>query len=206
MSPARQPKAVVWDVGHVLFDWDPRYLYAKLIADPAELDWFLSHVVTKAWHFQSDAGRPIATMIAELSERFPHYANLIAAYHPRWLETIPSSIPGMLELVDNLAVRCVPQFAITNFGAEFWAMFRPTAPVFDAFTDIVVSGVEKITKPDPAIYALALSRFGLGPGDAVFIDDRADNVATANNAGLIGHVFVDAADTRAWLLASGFPL
>lgn len=200
----RQPRAVVWDVGHVLFDWDPRYLYGKLVADPAELDWFLSHVVTKKWHFQSDAGRPIATMTAELTARFPNYADLIAVYWPRWLETIPGPLPGMLDLVSDLHARGVPQFAITNFGAEFWAMFRPTAPVFDAFTDVVVSGIEKLTKPDPAIYALALARFGLAPGDSVFIDDRADNVAAANAAGLIGHVFVDAADTHVWL--AGFEL
>jgi 2-haloacid dehalogenase len=193
----------VWDVGHVLFDWDPRYLYAKLIADPAELDWFLSEVVTKPWHFQSDAGRPIAAMIAELTAQFPKYAEPIAAYWPRWLETIPGPLPGMLDLVADLHARGVRQFAITNFGAEFWAMFRPTAPVFDAFTDIVVSGVEKLTKPDPAIFALALTRFGLAPGESVFIDDRADNVAAANAAGLLGHVFVDAADTRTWLAGLG---
>ncbi len=194
-----RPRAVVWDVGHVLFDWDPRYLYEKLIADPAELDWFLSHVVTKAWHFQSDAGRPIAVMIAELTARFPAYADLIAAYLPRWLETIPGSIPGMLDLVADLDAAGVPQFAITNFGAEFWAMFRPTAPVFDCFRDIIVSGVEKITKPHPEIYALALARFGLAPGEGVFIDDRDDNVAGADAAGLVGHAFVDAANTRVWL-------
>jgi len=197
------PTAVVWDVGHVLYDWDPRYLFAKLIPDRQELDWFLSHVVTKAWHFQSDAGRPIATMIAELSARFPKYAELIAAYWPRWLETIPGPMPGMLDLVAELAAAKVPQFAITNFGAEFWAMFRPTAPIFDSFGDIVVSGVEKVAKPDPAIYALALARFGLAPGEGVFIDDRADNIAAADTAGLIGHVFVDAADTRAWLAEQG---
>ncbi len=193
------PRAVVWDVGHVLYDWDPRYLYEKLVPDPVELDWFLSHGVTKPWHFQSDSGRPIATMIAELAARFPDHAELIAAYWPRWLETIPGPIPGMLDVVADLDKRCVPQFAITNFGAEFWAMFRPTARVFDGFRDIVVSGVEKVTKPDPAIYAIALDRFGLAPGEAVFIDDRADNIAAADNAGLIGHVFVDAADTREWL-------
>ncbi|UAJ11254.1 HAD family hydrolase [Glacieibacterium megasporae] len=200
----KTPTAVVWDVGHVLYDWGPRYLFAKLIPDPVELDWFLSHVVTKAWHFQSDAGRPIATMIAELSARFPKYADLIAAYWPRWLETIPGPMPGMLDLVAELDAANVPQFAITNFGAEFWAMFRPTAPVFDRFRDIVVSGVEKVVKPDPAIYALALARFGLAPGEGVFIDDRADNIAAADTAGFIGHVFVDAADTRTWLAGQGF--
>ncbi len=90
-------------------------------------------------------------------------------------------------------------FAITNYGAEFWAKWRPTIPLFDRFAGIVVSGEEGMMKPAPEIYALALDRFGLGPGDGAFIDDRADNVAAADQAGLIGHVFVDAADTRAWL-------
>jgi 2-haloacid dehalogenase len=198
-----RPTAVVFDVGHVLYDWDPRYLYAKLIADPAELDWFLSHVVTRAWHFQHDAGRSFADTSAELIARFPAYADLIRAYGPRWNETIPGPIPGMLDLVADLAARGVPLFAITNFGGEFWAMFRPTAPVFDAFRDIVVSGVEKLTKPGPEIYALALRRFGLGPGEGAFIDDRADNIAAADAAGLVGHVFVDAAETRAWLTGLG---
>ena len=97
----------------------------------------------------------------------------------------------------------MPLFAITNYGAEFWALWRPTVPLFDRFAGIVVSGEERMMKPDPAIYALALARFGLAPGDGVFIDDRPDNVAAADAAGLIGHVFVDAADTRAWLGEQG---
>lgn len=142
-------------------------------------------------------------MVAELTARFPGYAELIAAYHPRWLETIPGPMPGMLDLVADLDRARVPLFAITNFGAELWAMFRPTAPVFDRFRGIVVSGVERLTKPGPAIYALALARFGLAPGAGVFIDDRADNVVAADAAGLIGHVFVDAGDTRAMLNEAG---
>lgn len=176
-----------------------------MIADPVELDWFLANVVTRPWHFQSDAGRPLGEMIAELTARFPAYADLIAAYRTRWRETIPAPILGMIDLVTDLDRAGVPLFAITNFGAEFWAMFRPTARVFDRFRDVVVSGVEKLTKPGPAIYALALTRFGLAAGEGVFIDDRRENVAAADAAGLAGHVFVDAADTRAWLGSMGIP-
>lgn len=114
-------------------------------------------------------------------------------------------MPGMLDLVADLDAAGVPLFAITNFGAEFWAMFRPTAPAFDRFRGIVVSGVEKLTKPGAAIYALALDRFGLGAGEGVFIDDRPENVTAATAGDLIGHVFVDAADTRAWLNSQGLP-
>ena len=194
---------VVFDVGHVLYDWHPRYLYAKLIPGAEELDWFLANVVTRDWHFQHDAGRAFADTSAELSARFPKYAPLIAAYGSRWLETIPGPMPGMLDLVADLAARGVPLFAITNFSAEFWAMFRPTAPVFDHFRDVVVSGTEKLVKPDAAIFDLAMARFGLAPGEALFIDDRADNVRGGEAAGLIGHVFEGEAPLRARLVALG---
>ena len=197
------PRAVVFDVGHVLYDWDPRYLYAKLIPDPGRLDWFLSHVVTHAWHFQHDEGRPFAETSAELTARFPDCAGLIAAYGPRWLETIPAPMPGMLDLVVDLDTAGVPLFAITNFSAEFWPRFAATAPVFERFQGIVVSGVERLTKPGPEIYALAMRRFGLAPGAAVFIDDRSDNVAAGERAGLIGHVFDGEPGVREFLAAQG---
>jgi 2-haloacid dehalogenase len=182
-------RAVVFDVGRVLFQWDLRRLFAKLIADKVELDWFLANVVTPEWHFQHDAGRPLAEMAAELKALHPCYAPHIEAYASRFNETIPGPVPGSLEIVEELAARGVPLFAITNFGAEFWTGFRPTQPVFDHFRDIVVSGVEKVIKPDPAIYALALERFGLQPGEAIFIDDNLANVVAARDNGFIGHHF-----------------
>jgi 2-haloacid dehalogenase len=98
----------------------------------------------------------------------------------------------------------VPLFAITNFSGEFWRPFRNReAAIFDRFRDIVVSGDERLVKPDPAIYHLALDRFGLEPGEAVFIDDRADNVAAANGVGMRGLEFVDAPTLRAQLNALG---
>ncbi len=196
-------RAVVFDVGHVLYGWDIRALYARLIADPVRLDWFLTNVVTPQWHFQHDAGRPWRETTAELAAEFPGEADLIAAYGPRWLETITGPVPGMLELVAELDDAGVPLYAITNFSAEFWAMFRPTAPIFDRFRDIVVSGAERLTKPDPAIYALALKRFGLAAGEGLFIDDRADNVTAGEAAGFPGHVFRDAVTLRTTLVVSG---
>ena len=180
---------VVFDVGKVLFEWDLRHLFAKLIADTAELEYFVTHVVTPEWHFQHDAGRPFAETSAELIARFPAEAELIRQYGPRFNETVPGAIPGMIELVEQLAAACVPLFAITNFSHEFWPPFRAEWPVFDHFTDIIVSGEERLTKPDAAIYQLALRRFGLGPGEAIFIDDRADNVEAAVANGFVGHLF-----------------
>jgi 2-haloacid dehalogenase len=197
------PKAVVFDVGNVLVDWNVRAFYAPLIPDLARLDWFLAEVVTPAWHFQHDAGRAFAETSAELIARYPDEAELIRQYGPRFNETIVGAIPGMIELVEQLAAARVPLFAITNFSHEFWPPFRAEWPVFDHFTDIVVSGEERLTKPDAAIYQLALRRFGLGPGQAVFIDDRADNVEAAVANGFVGHLFTGHAPQAAELARMG---
>lgn len=186
-------QSVIFDVGRVLFDWDLRYLFAKLIADKDELEWFVTNVVTPGWHFQHDAGRPLAEMVPERKAEFPDHAPLIDAYAARFNETIPGPMPGSLELVERLDAAGVPLFAITNFGHEFWEAFRPTQPVFDRFRDIVVSGTEKLMKPEPAIYHLAIERFGIDPAGAIFIDDVAANIAGAELAGIAGHRFVDAA-------------
>lgn len=199
-------RAVVFDVGNVLYHWNMRTLFAKLILDVGELDWFLAHVVTEEWHFQHDAGRPLAEMVPERIAQFPRYSDQINAYATRFVETIPGPVAGMMALVDELASRGVPIFGITNFGAEFWDQFRPTAPVFDHFSDVIVSGVEKLVKPDPAIYTLALNRFGLAPGEGIFVDDRLENVESAAASGFVGHHFTDAATLRSALNAHGLPL
>lgn len=199
----QQVEAVVFDVGRVLVQWDLGALYSKLIPDPAERAWFLAHVVTEQWHFQHDAGRAPAEMVAERSAEFPDHAPLIEAWASRFNETIPGPVPGSLELVEALHARGVPLYAITNFGAEFWAGFRPEWPVIDRFRDVVVSGVEKVTKPDPRIYAIARRRFGYAPGAMLFIDDNAANIAAARACGWQGHHFTDAAGLEADLRARG---
>jgi 2-haloacid dehalogenase len=108
--------------------------------------------------------------------------------------------------VAQLAAAAVPQFGITNFSAEFWERFRPTAPLFDQFVDVVVSGQEKLVKPDPAIYALAQGRFALGAGEALFIDDNPANVEAAIDAGWHAHRFTDADTLRNVLRDHGFPV
>jgi 2-haloacid dehalogenase len=195
-SPIR---AVIYDIGNVLYHWDIRNLYAKLIDDKDRLDWFVSHVVTPEWHFQHDQGRALAPMVAELIEQWPQERELIEAYVPRWLDTIPGPVAGALETVRELHDRGVPLFAISNFGVEFWDMFRPTEPIFDLFEDIVISGAEKLMKPDPAIYRLALTRFGLSAHEAIFVDDRIDNVAAARGLGIAAHHFRDTAIWRSAL-------
>lgn len=194
-------RAVVFDVGRVLVQWDMRHLFAKLIDDQEELDWFLQNVVTTEWHFQADAGRALADMVAERKAKFPDHSEHLDAYATRFNETIPGPVPGSYEIVGELAARDVPLFAITNFGAEFWAGFRPTQPIFDHFRDVVVSGEEKLTKPDPAIYRLALDRFGLAAGEGLFVDDSLPNVEAARANGFHAHHFVDAPTLRAELEA-----
>lgn len=191
--------AVVFDVGNVLYNWDIRHLYGKLIDDPARLDWFCENVVTPEWHFQHDVGRDLADTSAELIARYPDERNLIEAYGPRWLETIPGPVPGMIKLVDDIAAHGLPLFAITNFSHEFWPRFRETAPVFRHFHDVLVSGEHGLVKPDPAIYALAVRRFGIDPACALFVDDRADNVEAAREAGFQAVRFVDEPHLRTHL-------
>lgn len=198
-----QIDAVVFDVGRVLFQWNLRHLFARLIADPDELEWFVTHVVTEEWHFEHDAGRPLAEMVPERIARFPDHAPLIEAYATCFNETVPGPVAGSLELVETLHARGVPLYAITNFGADFWPGFRATQPVFDRFRDIVVSGVEKLAKPDPAIFRLAERRFG-HPADAMlFIDDNAANIAAAADLGWQAHHFSDAGHLAADLVERG---
>jgi 2-haloacid dehalogenase len=196
--------AVVFDVGNVLYDWNPRFLYERLIEDDRALDAFLRDVATREWHFQHDAGRPFAETSAELSAAYPEFAEHIAIWGPRFSETIPGMLPGMRELVQELDAAGVPLYAITNFSGEFWIPFRAReAAIFDRFRDIVVSGDEKLVKPDAAIYRLALDRFGLKPDEAVFIDDREDNIAGAEAVGIPGLLFIDAPTLRRDLVRLG---
>ena len=180
------PAAVVFDIGNVLFDWDPRFLYERLIDDDRALDAFLRDVVTKEWHFQHDAGRPFAETAAELTARFPDHGDLIAAWgaalqrhHSRdhhWGWTCWSTIWSP------------PTYRSTRSPISPANSFLPSGRhgriSLSPFRDIVVSGDEKLTKPDTAIYRLALDRFGLAAEQTVFVDDVPANVAAAASIGM----------------------
>ena len=181
--------AVVFDIGRVLIRWDLRNLFETLIDDVDELDFVLGHVVTEDWHFQQDAGRPLAEMVPERKAQYPEYAHLIDAYATRFNATIPGPVEGMPELARRLYDSGVPVFGLTNFGADFWDDFRREWPVFDGFRDIVVSGHEKCAKPDARIYQIAEQRFGLPAQSLLFVDDKAENIAAARARGWHGHVF-----------------
>jgi 2-haloacid dehalogenase len=195
--------AVVFDIGRVIIQWDLRHLFAKLIDDEVELDWFLANVVSESWHHQQDEGRPLADMVPERQREFPQYAHLIDAYAARFNETVPGPVPGTHDLIARLDAAGVPLFGLSNFGADFWEDFRREWPVFDRFGDIVVSGYENCAKPEQRIYEIAESRFGLPPEQLLFIDDKPENIAAAVARGWHGHVFSDAATLEADLKARG---
>lgn len=195
-------RAVVFDVGRVLFQWQLRALFEKLIADESELDWFLTHVVNEEWHFQHDRGTTLAEMLPARMAEYPDQAWLIAAYAARFNETVPGEIDGTHDIVRRLAAKGVALFCLTNFGDELFARFRPDQPIFDLFDDIVVSGTERVAKPDPRIYQILEERAGRTGSALFFTDDNPANVAAARERGWNAHLFTDAAALEAQLSAA----
>ncbi|MDE2412243.1 MAG: HAD family phosphatase [Sphingomonadales bacterium] len=196
-------EAVVFDVGNVLVRWDRRLPFVDHFADPADLDRFLDEVIPLSWHAEHDAGRPAAELVAERSALFPGHAPLIADWFARFNESIPGPVPGSPELVEALHEAGVPLYAITNFGADTWAGFAPIFPLRERFRSMVVSGEEKLAKPDPAIFALAAKRFGHAPETMLFVDDSLPNVESARACGWHAHHFTDAAGLERELSAHG---
>jgi 2-haloacid dehalogenase len=189
--------AVVFDVGNVLYGWDPESFLARQLPEDEKRLRFIEDIDLWSWHDTLDGGRPFDEAAAELSEKFPDYAHLIAAWGARFGETIGDPVPGVHEIAAELDARGVPLFAITNFSADFWRPFRAKEDAFfSRFRDIVVSGEEKLMKPDPALYYRALDRFGLKPAEALFVDDRRINVDGAEAVGMKGHLFTDAEGLR----------
>lgn len=177
--------AVLFDLGGVLIDWNPRHLYRKLFDDEAEMERFLAEVCSPAWNLEQDRGRPWAQAIAELSARHPEKAELIAAYRGRWPEMLNGAIAGTVGLLERLGDAGVPLFALTNWSAETWPYAERLYPFLERFRGIVVSGRIGMVKPEPAIYRHALVRFGLAPERTLFIDDSARNVEGARAVGLV---------------------
>jgi len=204
MVSSAPPKAVIFDVGNVLYGWDPESFLARQIADDEARLRFIEDTDLYAWHDSLDGGRPYVEAAAELSEKFPAYAGLISAWGDRFGETITDPVPGVHEIVAELDQVGVPLYAITNFSADFWGPFHERERAFfSSFREIVVSGEEKLMKPDAAIYFRALDRFGLRPDEALFIDDRGINVLGAELVGMRAHLFIDADALRERLKAEG---
>jgi 2-haloacid dehalogenase len=175
-EPARY---AVFDVGNVLIEWNPRFLFGKLIADPARLDWFMTHVWDDQLNLELDRGMPFAEGIALLVARHPAWAAEIRAYDERWDETAPREIAANVALLAELRSKRVPCYAITNFSTEKFAASRRRFPFLDTFDGLVVSAHERLVKPDPAIFRLFLERHGLAASEGVFIDDSERNIRAA---------------------------
>ena len=191
---------VIFDVGNVLLDWNPRYLYRKLLPSAADVEHFLEHICTPAWNAEQDRGRRWADAVAELSAQHPHYADLIRAFDERWHETIGGPFDDSVEILRELAAADVPLFALTNFSGEKFAEVRERYDFFSLFRGIVVSGDEKQIKPDAKIYRILLERYSIDPARAMFIDDSKANVAAAAELGMTAVHFTDAGSLRAALL------
>lgn len=193
MATMATPNLVVFDLGNVLIDWDPRHLYRKIFADEAAMERFLAEVCSPAWNVMQDAGRTVAEATAELVARFPREEALIRAYYDRFDEMIPGAIEGTVAHFARLRERGVPCYALSNWSRETFARTRPRFPFLDWFAGLVISGEERVCKPDPAIFRLTAERFGFRPGDALFVDDSARNVEAAAALGFHTHHF-DGAD------------
>ncbi len=201
--PEGRPTAVLFDVGNVIVRWDPRNLYAKLIDDPVALDHFLAEVCPMSWHAQTDRGRPFADNIAERSALYPDHAALIKAWWDRWPEMCTGPIAETVAVMDALHARGVAMHGLTNMSTEAWPGIQALSPAFRYLRTVVVSGEDKVIKPDPAIFRLVLERTGLDAADLLFIDDSAANIAAADRLGFHTHHFTDPAALRPQLVGLG---
>ncbi|MEO0463018.1 MAG: HAD family phosphatase [Pseudomonadota bacterium] len=198
------PKAVVFDVGRVLYQWQLRTLFEKLIDDADQLEWFLTHVVTEEWHFRHDRGETLAQMLPERMAQYPEHALLIAAYAARFNETVPGPVAGTHNLVRRLHQRGVPLYCLTNFGDELFRQFRREHDLFDLFEDVIVSGTEQVAKPEQRIYEIVEQRSARPGADLFFTDDNPANIEVAQARGWDAHLFTDAEALEAQLVGAGF--
>ena len=197
------PKAFIWDVGNVMVRWDPRNLYTKVFPDPAERERFLMSVCTMDWHIAHDLGVTFAENRRPLIARHPQYAAEIRAWEDRWWEMFDGPIPETVAAIEALHARGVPQYGLSNMSHEVLDGITAMSPAFARLQDIVISAETAIMKPDPRIYAQACERFGLTPGDALFVDDSEKNIAGAAVLGFHTHHFTDPAALRPALEAAG---
>ena len=182
-------KNIVFDFGGVLLDWNPHYLYDPYFGDVEKAEWFLTHICTYEWNAQHDNGKPIAEGTAELIALHPEWEKEIRMYYDEFMKMMGGQIPGMEELVKKLKANGQRVFGLSNWSVETFALVRPVYPVLDLMEDMVISGVEKVMKPDHRIFELALDRFGIKAEETVFIDDNPNNVKAANELGIHGILF-----------------
>jgi len=192
--------AVVFDLGAVLVDWNPEYLYSKLIPNPEERRVFLDEICTLEWNYAMDGGLSVRDEVAKLAEERPEHADLIKAWWDRWPEMLGDEIPGTRAIAERISASGMPLYALTNWSAETWPLGLAEFPFLgELFDGIVVSGDEGVAKPDPRLFAILNNRYGLDPATTVFIDDSPTNVAAATTLGYQAHLFTSASDLAVWL-------
>jgi len=191
-----RPRAALFDIGNVLVRWDPRTLYSKIFSDPAERDRFLAEVCTMPWHIQHDAGVSWDQTVPALIAQYPQYAEAIAAWRDRWSEMFSGAIPQTEAAIEALHARGVPIYALTNMSVETFPATMAMSPATRRFRDVIVSGHERVTKPERRIFEIVCERSGLAPQDFFFVDDSAPNIETARAMGFFVHNFADPAALR----------
>lgn len=199
-----RPNTVVFDLGGVLIDWSPRYLFRKLFSSDAGVERFLEEICPPEWNVMQDAGRPISVAVAERAARYPEFEEQIAAYYGRWEEMLGGSLDASVAILESLRDANAPLYALTNWSAETFPVAQRRFDFLDWFDGTIVSGQEGLIKPDPRIYQLLLSRFDLRAEDLVFIDDSATNVVAAEELGIHGLRFTSAETLESDLRALGF--
>lgn len=201
---AATPRIVVFDIGGVLIEWNPRYLYRKLFqGDDDAMEAFLSTVCTSEWNLEQDRGRSWQHAVASLSAAHPGQNDLIAAYDRRWDEMVTGEIPGTPAILAELKARGTPVYALTNFSVDKLERTRRRFDFLNAFDGITVSAEVGLVKPDPAIYRKLIDTYGLTAGETLFIDDVAKNVEGARAVGMHAVQFTGAAALRADLESFG---
>lgn len=177
-------KNIVFDFGGVLLDWNPRYLYREYFNDDSRMEYFLGNICTLDWNAEQDRGRPFEEGVALLQEEFPQWSEAIALYHTGWERMLKSDIPAGVELLKELKASGYGIYGLTNWSAETIGFAFGRYDFFSLFDGIVVSGEEKLIKPDERIYKVLLERYGLEAGECVFLDDNAANVEAARSVGM----------------------
>lgn len=197
---------VVFDIGGVLLDWSPDYVYRELIPDAGQREHFLTNIATSSWNQQQDAGRSWAEAVAELTSLHPEHAEWIEAYDTGWLKMAKGIFEDTAAVFTELRALGVPTYALTNFSVEKWAVAKETFPILRQFDGEVVSGAEQTIKPDEKIYRILIERFDLDPARTFYTDDMQYNVDGARAVGLDAELFTGATTLRAQLKERGLAL
>lgn len=179
--------AIIFDLGGVLINWDPRYVYRSIFKSEEEVEWFLENVTTSEWNEEQDAGYPLHKATENLIAKHPEWEAEIKAYYGRWLEMLGNEIHETVEIFRQLKQSGKYKlYALTNWSAELFPHAREKFEFLKWFDGIVVSGEEKTRKPFAEFYKIVLDRYDLDPSKTIFIDDNIRNVKGAERAGMIG--------------------